>query len=80
MEERLSKMGIKLFRLAWLSSFDKHGCDLHTTTHQVTRGESETNLANRFLIKFAKTEILGNSILVNLVTGPSKKGWAPFTL
>ena len=38
------------------------------TSRQVARGESKTNLANRFLIKFAKTEIFGDSIWENFVT------------
>ena len=32
------------------------------TTRQVARGESKINLANRFLIKFAITDIFGDSI------------------
>ena len=32
------------------------------TARQVARGESKTNLANRFLIKFAKTELFGDTI------------------
>ena len=44
------------------------------TTCQVARGESQTNLANVFLIIFAQKDISGESISVKfLVTGPPEK-------
>ena len=39
-----------------VSQFGHTNAGIALTTRQVARGESETNLANRFLLKFAKKE------------------------